>query len=434
MSRKLQADKWLFAATAGLALFGIVMVYSASAVVAMQEEGNQYHYVLKQALWTALGFAAMLAAMHFDYGRLRDRRIVYGLLALTAVLLASVFAFHRTNGAHRWIRLPGISVQPSEISKLALTIFLAYFLEKRAGEEHLFRWTFVPCIAATGALALLVVAEPDLGTALMLAVICAVVCYTAGVRLLHLGIAAAPALLGVVAMLVFVPWRMRRMVTFLDPWQDQRDKGFQVVQSLIAVGSGGLDGLGFAQGKQKMFFLPFAHSDFIFAVIGEELGLFGALTVVGMFALFLWRGLRAALRAPDRFGMLLGVGLVTGIVAQALFNISVVLSLVPTKGIPLPFISYGGSSLVPTLLAAGILLNISQYAGASVPAASQSGNELKDDVRRRAVAATTRNATARARATVATTASASTTARAFAKNSAASSSPSYGQSVERRGF
>ncbi|MGI8656592.1 MAG: putative lipid II flippase FtsW [Pyrinomonadaceae bacterium] len=427
MSRKLQADKWLFVATAGLALFGIVMVYSASAVVAMQEEGNQYHYVLKQALWTVLGFAAMIAAMHFDYGRLRDRRIVYGLLALTAVLLASVFGFHRTNGAHRWIRLPGVSVQPSEISKLALTIFLAYFLEKRAGEEHLFRWTFMPCMAATGALALLVVAEPDLGTALMLAVICAVVCYTAGVRLLHLWIAAAPALLGVVAMLVFVPWRMRRMVTFLDPWQDQRDKGFQVVQSLIAVGSGGLDGLGFAQGKQKMFFLPFAHSDFIFAVIGEELGLFGALTVVGMFALFLWRGLRAALRAPDRFGMLLGVGLVTGIVAQALFNISVVLSLVPTKGIPLPFISYGGSSLVPTLLAAGILLNISQYAGASATAASQSGNELKDDKRRRAVAATTR-----ARAT-ATTASASTRARAFTKNSAASSSPSYGQGFERRG-
>lgn len=434
MSRKLQADKWLFAATAGLALFGIVMVYSASAVVAMQEEGNQYHYVLKQALWTVLGFAAMIAAMHFDYGRLRDRRIVYGLLALTAVLLASVFAFHRTNGAHRWIRLPGVSVQPSELSKLALTIFLAYFLEKRAGEEHLFRWTFVPCMAATGALAFLIVAEPDLGTGLMLAVICVVVCYTAGVRLLHLGIAAAPALLGVVAMLVFVPWRMRRMVTFLDPWQDQRDKGFQVVQSLIAIGSGGLDGLGFAQGKQKMFFLPFAHSDFIFAVIGEELGLFGALTVVGMFALFLWRGLRAALRAPDRFGMLLGIGLVTGIVAQALFNISVVLSLVPTKGIPLPFISYGGSSLVPTLLAAGILLNISQYAGASVTAASQSGNELKDDKRRRAVAATTRNATARARAT-ATTSSASTTARAFAVSSASSSSsPSYGQGVERRGF
>ncbi|MFN2454199.1 MAG: putative lipid II flippase FtsW [Pyrinomonadaceae bacterium] len=386
MARKLQSDKWLFAATVGLALFGVVMVYSASAMIAMRENGNQYFYVLKQAVWTGLGFGAMLLAMHFDYGRLRDKRIVYGLLCVTCVLLAGVFAFHRTNGAHRWIRLPGVSVQPSELSKLALTLFLAYFLEKRAGEEHLFRWTFVPCMAVTGLLALLVVAEPDLGTALMLAVICFVVCYTAGVRLLHLGMAAAPALVGVVAMLVFVPWRMRRLITFLNPWDDPRDKGFQVVQSLIAVGSGGLEGLGFAQGKQKMFFLPFAHSDFIFAVIGEELGLFGALTVVLLFGIFLWRGVRAALRAPDRFGMLLGLGLVTGIVAQALFNISVVLSLVPTKGIPLPFISYGGSSLVPTLIAAGILLNISQYANASVSAPRQTGKTATKDERKRRVA------------------------------------------------
>jgi len=256
-----------------------------------------------------------------------------------------------------------------------------------------------------------------------------VMCYTAGVRLSHLGIAAVPALVGVVAMLVFVPWRMRRMISFLDPWQDPRDKGFQVVQSLIAVGSGGLDGLGFAQGKQKMFFLPFAHSDFIFAVIGEELGLFGALTVVAMFALLLWRGLRAALRAPDRFGMLLGIGLVTGIVAQALFNISVVLSLVPTKGIPLPFISAGGSSLVPTLVAAGILLNISQYGSASVTA-SQSGDEVKDDKRRRAIAATTQNAAARARARAATLSTMTT--RAFTDDRVAT--PLYERGSERRGF
>jgi cell division protein FtsW len=221
----------------------------------------------------------------------------------------------------------------------------------------------------------LVVAEPDLGTALMLAVICVVMCFTAGVRLLHLGTAAAPALVGVMGLLIFVPWRLQRMITFLDPWKDPRDKGFQVVQSLIAVGSGGVDGLGFAQGKQKLFFLPFAHSDFIFAVVGEELGLLGALTVVVVFGIFLWRGMRAALRAPDRFGMLLGLGLVTSIVAQALFNISVVLSLVPTKGIPLPFISYGGSSLVPTMIAAGILLNISQYSVSGGAAGALTGEQ-----------------------------------------------------------
>ncbi len=201
---------------------------------------------------------------------------------------------------------------------------------------------------------------------MMLAVIFGVLIYTSGARLLHLGMVAAPALVGVAGLLIFVPFRMRRMIMFLDPWADPQGSGFQVVQSLIAIGSGGPNGLGFAQGKQKMMFLPFAHSDFIFAVIGEELGLIGTLTVLLIFALFLWRGIRTSLLAPDRFGMLLSLGLVTGIVAQALFNISVVLSLVPTKGIPLPFISYGGSSLVPTLAAVGILLNISQHATGSV--------------------------------------------------------------------
>ena len=352
----------MFAATAGLALFGIVMVYSASAVMAQQENGSQYYYVIKQGIWTAVGFAAMLLAMQFDYQRLRNRRIVYGLLALTVVLLLGVFAFPRINGAHRWIRFAGFSIQPSELSKLTLAIFLAYFLEKRAGDEGSLWRTFVPCMLVTGVLAALVLKEPDLGTALMLAVICVVMCYTAGARLLHLAMAAAPGLVIGAWMLLFVPWRFQRLVTFTDPWADPQDKGFQVVQSLIAVGSGGTGGLGFAQGKQKMFFLPFAHSDFIFAVVGEELGLFGALMVVTVFGILLWRGVRAALRAPDRFGMLLGLGIVAGIVVQALFNMSVVLSLLPTKGIPLPFISYGGSSLVPTLVAVGILLNISQYA------------------------------------------------------------------------
>jgi cell division protein FtsW len=361
MARKLQVDKWLFAATAGLALFGIVMVYSASAILAREENGNQYYYVIKQGVWTAIGFGAMLLVMQFDYQRLRDRRIVYGLLGVTTLLLLAVFAFPRINGAHRWIRLASFSVQPSELSKIALAVFLAYFLEKRAGEEGSLWRTFVPCVAATGALAALILKEPDLGTAMMLAVICVVMCFTAGARLLHLGMAAAPGLVIGAWMLLFVPWRFQRLVTFTNPWADPQNSGFQVVQSLIAVGSGGTAGLGFAQGRQKMFFLPFAHSDFIFAVVGEELGLFGALAVLLVFGILLWRGLRVALRAPDRFGMLLGLGLVAAIVVQALFNISVVLSLVPTKGIPLPFISYGGSSLVPTLVAMGILLNISQH-------------------------------------------------------------------------
>jgi cell division protein FtsW len=304
--------------------------------------------------------------MQFDYTRLRDPRIVYGLLLLTTLMLIVVFAFSPINGARRWIKFSGLSIQPSEISKLALAMFLAYFLERHAGEERDFWRTFVPCGFVTAMLAGLIVIEPDFGTSMMLAVMFVVVIYTAGARVLHLGIAAAPALVLAVGLLVFVPWRLTRLVTFLDPWADPQKSGFQVVQSLIAVGSGGPNGLGFAQGKQKMLFLPFAHSDFIFAVIGEELGLLGTLAVLLVFALFLWRGLRASLLAPDRFGKLLAIGIVSGIVAQALFNMSVVLSLVPTKGIPLPFISYGGSSLVPTLAAVGVLLNISQHATGSL--------------------------------------------------------------------
>jgi cell division protein FtsW len=366
MARKLYPDKWLFVATVGLALFGLVMVYSASAVVAQQENSNQFHYVTKQAIWTGIGFAVMFAAMRLDYTWLRNRRVIYGLIVLTALMLLAVFAFPSVNGAHRWIKLSRFSIQPSEISKLTLAIFLAYFLEKHAGEERSFSRTFLPCVAVTGLLAVLVVAEPDLGTAVMLAVIFVVVTYTAGSRLLHLGLAAAPALIALAGLLILVPFRVRRLTAFLYPWADPQGSGYQVVQSLIAIGSGGPHGLGFAQGKQKLFFLPFAHSDFIFAVIGEELGLAGTLGVLSVFGLFLWRGIRTCLRAPDRFGMLLSLALVTGIVAQALFNISVVLAIVPTKGIPLPFISYGGSSLVPTLAAVGILLNISQYAGSSV--------------------------------------------------------------------
>jgi cell division protein FtsW len=380
MARKLQADEWLFAATLGLALFGVVMVYSASAHMAFVENGTQYYYVRRQAMWTVAGLLAMMGAMHFDYGWLRDRRVVVGLVACTVVMLLAVFAFPRINGAHRWIRFGGFSLQPSEVSKFALTIFLARFLERRAGEEHALWKTFVPCVLMTGLLVVLVAAEPDLGTAMMLGIISFTLLFAAGARLLYLGALGAVGAVGTVFMIVLFPWRLGRVTAFLDPWADAQGTGFQVVQSLIAVGSGGTDGLGFAQGRQKMLFLPFAHSDFIFAVVGEELGLLGALTLILVFGLFLWRGVRAARRAPDRFGMLLGLGVVVGIVAQALFNISVVLSLVPTKGIPLPFISYGGSSMMLTLVSVGVLLNISQQGTAQGDAATRRGFEAAKNV------------------------------------------------------
>lgn len=363
MARKLQADEWLFAATAGLALFGVVMVYSASADIAFAQTGSQYYYVKRQAMWTVGGLAAMLFASQIDYRILSRRYVVWGLLAATVFALVAVFGFSPTNGARRWIKLPGMSLQPSEFSKLALAVFLAWLLERRAGEEGSLRRTLIPALGVTALLAALVAREPDLGTAMMLGVICLVMLYTAGARLAHLGALGALGAAVVVVMIITEPFRMRRMGAFLNPWADPQGTGYQVVQSLIAVGSGGTHGVGFAEGRQKMLYLPFAHSDYIFAVVGEELGLVGALTVMAVFGLFLWRGVRASLRAPDRFGMLLGLGIVTGIVAQALFNMSVVLSLVPSKGIPLPFISYGGSSMLLTLGAVGVLLNISQQGG-----------------------------------------------------------------------
>jgi len=383
MAQKLQVDRWLFAAAAGLALFGVVMVYSASAVIAVQEGHNQFYYVIKQSVWTIIGFAVMLFAMQFDYQQIRRWWIVYPLLLLTILLLLSVFGFAPVNGARRWIRLAGFSAQPSEIAKLSLVIFLAYFLERREGDERRFWKTFVPCVFILALLAGLVVKEPDLGTALMLTIVCFVVCYAAGVRPLHLTMGALPAVIGAGLMMVLTPFRWARMAAFVDPWANQQGAGYQAVQSLIAVGSGGPHGLGFAQGKQKLLFLPFAHSDFIFAIVGEELGLVGTLIVVFVFGFFLWRGLRAALRAPDRFGMLLGLGIVVGIVAQAMLNISVVLALVPTKGIPLPFISYGGSSMVPGLAAVGMLLNISQYASLSNSAARYDDEDDEEFTRAR---------------------------------------------------
>lgn len=393
MAKKLSPDKWLFAATIGLALFGVVMVYSASAMIAQQENGSQFYYLVKQAVWVVIGIGVMFLAMQFNYQQLKNKRIVYGLLVISIITLMAVFGFSSSNGAHRWLKLRAFSVQPSELSKIALAIFLAYYLEKRAGDEGDFWRTFVPCGFVTAILAGLIIIEPDLGTALMLALIFTVVIFTAGARLLHLGIVAAPALLGVIGLLIFVPWRLKRMSVFLDPWSDPQGGGFQVIQSLLAVASGGTNGLGFAQGKQKMLFLPFAHSDFIFAVVGEELGLLGCLAIVAMFALFLWRGIRTALLAPDRFGMLLSLGIVTSIVAQAMFNISVVLALVPTKGIPLPLISYGGSSLVPTLAAIGILLNVSQHATGSLSSGLLDSVKSNKRDRDRIGVATTRGAT-----------------------------------------
>lgn len=361
MGRDLPVDKALLAIVLALALFGAVMVYSASAILAEKNYGSQFYFLYRQGAWAAVGLLAMAAAMCIDYRHYKRPSVVYPLLGVTLSLLVLVLFLPKVNETHRWIRYGRyFSLQPSEVAKLALAAFLAFFIEKKAKEIESFKEVFLPLTIVAGAMIGLVALEPDLGTAMALGLVFIVVMFQAGTPLRYLATLAVPVAPAMILMLL-VPWRFARLMAFLDPWKYQSTFGFQPVQSMIAIGSGGMSGMGFSQGKQKLFYLPAPHTDFIFAVIGEELGLVGAATIVLLFALVAWRGFRAARFAPDLFGQLLAVGLTIMIIAQAFFNISVTLSLVPTKGIPLPFISAGGSSLAISLFAAGVLLNISKH-------------------------------------------------------------------------
>src|SRR5881397_163895 len=275
-------------------------------------------------------------------------------------MLVVVFFFAAAANTHRWIQLAGFSVQPSEIAKLALIFFLAYFLEKRKSEIHDFAFTLVPIAVIVALVAGLIVLQPDLGTAVSLLVISGVLLFVAGLDLRWIAASLIFAL-PVFYLLVFrVRYRRERILAFLNPWEEPLGRGFQVIQSLLSVASGGIAGLGFMEGKQKLFYLPEAHTDFIFAVVGEEMGMIGTCAVLALFTLFLWRGLRTSMRAPDLFGFYLSLGITMMVCVQAFINMSVVLGLLPTKGIPLPFLSYGGTSFVVMLVAVGILLNVSQ--------------------------------------------------------------------------
>ncbi len=361
MARKLSPDKLLFATTLVLALLGVVMVFSASAVPAEEKFGSPYYFLIRQGAWTLLGLIGMWWAMHVDYRTYRHPLCVYGGLFVCILLLVGVFLMDPNHNTHRWIRLGSLSFQPSELSKPALVIFMAALLEKEAARVNDWRHTLLPCLAVLFVVLGLIVAEPDLGTSITMAAVAFLLLFCAGLRLTYMlgaGLLALPPLFYLV---FFFEYRMQRVLAFLDPWSDPLGSGFQPVQSMIAVGSGGLTGLGLMAGKQKLFYVPEPHTDFIYAVIGEEWGLAGALAVLGLFGVFLWRGVRLSLRAQDGFGRFLGLGLTAMIVCQAFVNISVVLSLLPTKGIPLPFVSSGGSSLLVSLISVGVLLNISQH-------------------------------------------------------------------------
>ena len=372
MPRRLENDRWLFGVTLALCLLGAVMIFSASAVTAEHEFGHSYYFLLRQSAWLAIGLAGMFVLMRTDYRKLREPAVVYTALCLVGLMLVGVFALDKSHATHRWIRFAGVGIQPSEVAKLAVILYLAWFLDlKRRNAASMefrkadFLHNILPAIGPVLVCVALIVAQPDLGTSVDILLIAAVVLYVAGLSWKWLAAGLAAAIPAMYLLITHVAYRQARWLAFTHPDSDPQGAGFQLLQSLIAVGSGGFTGVGLMESKQKLFYLPEAQTDFIYAVISEELGFIGAMIVLTLFAIYGWRGLRAAFSAPDNFGRLLALGVTAMIMCQALINFAVVLGMVPTKGIPLPFISYGGSSLLVMLLATGVLLNISQQASST---------------------------------------------------------------------
>ncbi len=360
MAKRVSVDKWLFTVTVLLVFVGLVMVFSASAVMAKERFGSPYHFVLRQTAWAAVGLLAMFLIMNIDYRRYRKPVVVFSLMGITAALLVAVYFLDRSHNTHRWIKLGPLSLQPSELAKPTLILYLAYFLEPRIKQMRDFKHTILPALVPAGLFASLILLQPDLGTAVACMLITATILFVAGIDLRYFLYSLAPMPLFFYVFIWRVKFRHDRVLAFLNPNADPQGKGFHIIQSLIAVGTGGLTGMGLMEGKQKLFFLPEPHTDFIFAVTAEEWGLLGSLCVVGLFSLFLYRGVRAAVLTKDVFARYLATGITAMVVMQALINISVVLGMMPTKGIPLPFISYGGTSLFITLTSVGVLLNITQ--------------------------------------------------------------------------
>lgn len=350
-------DRWLFAGTVVLLGFGLAMLYSASVFVAEAGARDPAWFFARQAVWAVLGSVVMLVLARLDYRCLDQSAAAWLVFSVVLVGLVGALASDPIANTNRWIRVAGFAFQPSEPAKLALVVLLAHLLSRRSADT--IRGLALP-LAATGVLAGVVFVQPDLGTATFLGIVGAVLVFLGGARLLHLGALGAVSAGLFAAGVLTADYRVTRILSFLDPFGDPLGHGFQLSQSLIALGSGGLTGVGFTASSQKLLYLPEPHSDFVFAVIGEELGFVGAALLLAAFVLYALRGIQISLRATDRFGMLLGLGAVLIIVIQALLNASVATGLVPTTGIPLPFVSAGGSSLLTTMAAAGLLLSVSQ--------------------------------------------------------------------------
>ena len=364
MAKKLKSDRVLFTATLLLVCASIVMVYSASAIVALERYQQANLFLTKQALWAVLGLALLAIAIRVDYRTYRNEPFIWGLLLAVGLALVAVLFSPPVNGTSRWLGLGGLGIQPSELAKMACVLFTALILERRMHRIDELSYSMLPIGIVIGAMFGLILLQPDFGTAMSLGVIVGVMVFAAGLHYKYFVGAALAVLPVLYIVLVSAPYRRRRLMAFWDPWADPLGDGFQIIQSLIAVGTGGVFGRGLMEGVQKLFYLPEPHTDFIFAVIAEELGLIGASGVLICFCLIAWRGLRIAMRAEDPFGSFVALGLTTMIAVQAFVNMSVVLGLMPTKGITLPLVSAGGSSLLISLLGIGVLLNISQHEAA----------------------------------------------------------------------
>jgi cell division protein FtsW len=353
----------LLAIVAILNLLGLVMVLSASSVIALDDYGSSWYVVMRQAMWLAVGTAACVVVLRVDYHRWRP--LATPGLAITGLLLALVLVPGvglEVNGASRWLGYGPLSLQPSELAKLTLLLFVADLLARRAAWMDDARLTLVPVTVVFGVVAVLLMAQPNLGTTLVLGAIVISLLWVAGTPFLPLTALATAGAAVATGLALWAPYRRARVLAFLDPWADYQNAGYQNIQSLVGIASGGITGVGLGESRAKWGFLPYAHTDFIFAIIGEELGLIGALFVVTLFVGLCVLGSRAALLAPDRFGMLIAAGVTVWFGVQAFVNIGAVIGILPITGVPLPFVSYGGSSLLFSMIGAGLLLNVARQA------------------------------------------------------------------------
>ncbi|MGS0764230.1 stage V sporulation protein E [Syntrophomonas curvata] len=354
-------DFILFITTLALVGVGLIMVFSSSAVTANLEYHNAYHFFKRQLIWAAIGLVTMIVIMRINYYRLKDLAFPAMIIALICLVLVLTPLGIGAKGSTRWLGVGALTFTPSEMVKLAMVMFMAKVMEQNLDKIKSFKNGVLPYLLIMAFVCALIMKQPDLGTSFVVAGTVFCMLLIAGAKWSHMGALAVTGA-GAVALAIYVaPYRAERFLAFLDPWKYPSDQGFQVIQSLYALGSGGLFGMGLGRSRQKFFYLPEQHTDFIFAILGEELGFMGALLVLALFLLFAWRGFKIAINAPDTFGSILAAGITIMIVFQAFINIGVVSGALPVTGITLPFISYGGSSLLLTMAGVGLLLNISRY-------------------------------------------------------------------------